>query len=200
MADSIEHVISYWILFEKFQSPALGGFAIISHWLPFLLFSIWSGALADRFDPRRIIQARHGAIHWRIRCLGRLVSCSMSSKCGMQWFCLIVHGFAGVLWAPALPAPGARHRGTRATPQRGSAPRHRALPGAPGRTGGRKRTDAHRGLGARYPAEHADLSAAATMALDGPLRAALQGNRTPRPRAPCAASRTLFRPLRVVAR
>ena len=56
MADSIEHVISYWVLFEKFQSPALGGFAIISHWLPFLLFSVWSGALADRFDPRRMIQ------------------------------------------------------------------------------------------------------------------------------------------------
>ncbi|HYT47967.1 MAG TPA: MFS transporter, partial [Burkholderiales bacterium] len=57
MADSIEHVISYWIMFEKFQSPALAGFAVISHWAPFLLFSVWSGAAADRFDPRRIIQA-----------------------------------------------------------------------------------------------------------------------------------------------
>ena len=44
MADSIEHVISYWIMFEKFHSPALAGFAIISHWVPFLLFSIASGA------------------------------------------------------------------------------------------------------------------------------------------------------------
>ena len=56
MADSIEHVISYWIMFQKFQSPALGGFAVLSHWLPFLLFSVYSGALADRFDPRRLIQ------------------------------------------------------------------------------------------------------------------------------------------------
>ena len=56
MADSIEHVISYWIMFQKFQSPALAGFAVISHWVPFLLFSIWSGGLADRVDPRRIIQ------------------------------------------------------------------------------------------------------------------------------------------------
>jgi hypothetical protein len=32
MADSIEHVISYWIIFQKFQSPALGGFAVLSHW------------------------------------------------------------------------------------------------------------------------------------------------------------------------
>ena len=100
MADSIEHVISYWILFEKFQSPALGGFAIISHWLPFLLFSIWSGALADRFDPRRIIQA------------GMVLFIGVSVAWGVlfmldvlqMWHAvvlLIVHGFAGVLWAPA---------------------------------------------------------------------------------------------------
>ena len=100
MADSIEHVISYWILFEKFQSPALGGFAIISHWLPFLLLSIWSGALADRFDPRRIIQA------------GMVLFIGVSVAWGVlfmldilqMWHAvvlLIVHGFAGVLWAPA---------------------------------------------------------------------------------------------------
>jgi len=49
MADNIEHVISYWVMFEKFQSPALAGFAVVSHWLPFLLFSVYSGALADRY-------------------------------------------------------------------------------------------------------------------------------------------------------
>jgi MFS family permease len=43
MADSIEHVISYWVIFQKFQSPALAGFAVV-------------GALSDRFDPRRITQ------------------------------------------------------------------------------------------------------------------------------------------------
>jgi len=26
MADSIEHVISYWVMYQKFHSPALGGF------------------------------------------------------------------------------------------------------------------------------------------------------------------------------
>jgi hypothetical protein len=31
MADNIEHVISYWMLFQKFQSPVLAGFAVISH-------------------------------------------------------------------------------------------------------------------------------------------------------------------------
>src|SRR5258708_21204824 len=56
MAGWIEHVISSWMMFEKFRSPALAGFAVISHWVPFLLFSIWSGAAADRYDPRRQIQ------------------------------------------------------------------------------------------------------------------------------------------------
>jgi len=34
MADSIEHVISYWMLYQKFHSPALAGFQVISHWVP----------------------------------------------------------------------------------------------------------------------------------------------------------------------
>ncbi|MDB4988576.1 MAG: hypothetical protein JWN04_3754, partial [Myxococcaceae bacterium] len=57
MADNIEHVISYWVCFQKFHSPALAGFAVVSHWLPFLLFSVAVGALNDRYDSRRIVQA-----------------------------------------------------------------------------------------------------------------------------------------------
>ena len=53
MADNIEHVISYWVIFQKFQSPTLGGFAVLSHWLPFLFFSVYFGALADRHDCRQ---------------------------------------------------------------------------------------------------------------------------------------------------
>jgi hypothetical protein len=56
MADSVEHVISYWVMYQKFHSPALAGFAVISHWVPFLVFGVWVGALSDRFDPRRVIQ------------------------------------------------------------------------------------------------------------------------------------------------
>ena len=29
-ADSIEHVVSYWMIFNKFHSPALAGFAVIA--------------------------------------------------------------------------------------------------------------------------------------------------------------------------
>ena len=100
LADNIEHVISYWVIFQKFHSPALGGFAVISHWAPYLLFSVYSGALADRFDPRRIIQ------------LGMLIFMSVSIAWGvlfttdtlLEWHArvlLIIHGFAGVLWGPA---------------------------------------------------------------------------------------------------
>jgi hypothetical protein len=31
MTDNIEHVISYWVIFQKFHSPALGGFAVVAH-------------------------------------------------------------------------------------------------------------------------------------------------------------------------
>ena len=100
MADNIEHVISYWMMFEKFHSPALAGFAVVSHWLPFLLFSVYSGALADRFDPRIIIQ------------IG--LACFITASAGWgylfitdtleMWHAmvlLVLHGFAGVLWGPA---------------------------------------------------------------------------------------------------
>src|SRR5580765_8962786 len=56
MGDDIEHVISYWLLYQKFHSPVLAGFAVISHWTPFLLFAVYFGALADRFDCRKVIQ------------------------------------------------------------------------------------------------------------------------------------------------
>ena len=56
-ADNIEHVISYWVIYQAFHSPMLAGFAVISHWMPFLLFSVYSGALADRYDCRKLIQA-----------------------------------------------------------------------------------------------------------------------------------------------
>src|SRR5436190_2116490 len=100
MADSIEHVISYWIMFEKFQSPALAGFAVLAHWVPVLLFAMWSGGLADRHDPRRIIQ------------IGMAVFMAVSIGWGVlfltdaleMWHAaalLVLHGLAGVLWGPA---------------------------------------------------------------------------------------------------
>jgi MFS family permease len=97
MADSVEHVISYWMLYQKFHSPELAGFAVLSHWLPFLFFSVPAGALADKYDPRRLIQAG----------IALFMICSLSwaylfiTDTVEQWHAmilLVLHGFAGVLW------------------------------------------------------------------------------------------------------
>ena len=97
MADNIEHVISYWVLFQKFHSPALAGFAVLSHWLPFLLFSVAIGALADRVDPRRIIQCGMGLFIIASAGWGYF----FITDTLQMWHAvvlLIIHGSAGVLW------------------------------------------------------------------------------------------------------
>jgi MFS family permease len=97
MADNIEHVISYWMMFQKFHSPALGGFAVVSHWLPFLLFSVASGALADRYDPRRLIQS--GMALFMCASLGwGFFFITDSLQLWHAMVLLVMHGCAGVLW------------------------------------------------------------------------------------------------------
>ena len=74
MADNIEHVITYWVLWQKFHSPALAGFEVISHWVPFLLFSVYFGG-AGR--PARLPPAdpgRAGAVHGSSRRCGACCS------------------------------------------------------------------------------------------------------------------------------
>lgn len=100
MADSIEHVITYWVLFQLFQSPVLGGFAVISHWTPFLLFSVYFGALADRHDCRKVIQVAQMmfmgvSLGWGILFLTGIIQ--VWHACIL----LVIHGLAGVLWGPA---------------------------------------------------------------------------------------------------
>jgi MFS family permease len=99
MADSVEHVITYWVAFQKFHSPALGGFAMLSHWLPFLLFSTLSGALADRVDPRRLVQI--GMVLFMFCSLAWAALILTDSL--QMWHAallLVIHGCAGVFWGP----------------------------------------------------------------------------------------------------
>src|SRR3954454_10658118 len=98
MADNVEHVISYWVAFQKFHSAALGGFAVVSHWLPFLLFSVWVGGLNDRFDSRRLIQA--GAILFIIASAGwGYFFLTDTLELWHAMVLLVIHGCAGVLWS-----------------------------------------------------------------------------------------------------
>jgi MFS family permease len=97
MADNVEHVISYWVMFQKFHSPALGGFAVVSHWLPYLLFSVSVGALNDRFDSRRIIQA--GALLFIVASAGwGYFFVTDTLHMWQAMVLLVIHGCAGVLW------------------------------------------------------------------------------------------------------
>src|SRR5256885_16186453 len=52
MADNIEHVISYWMVFQKFHSPALAGFGLGSPLFAFLRFSVGLGGPARRAGHR----------------------------------------------------------------------------------------------------------------------------------------------------
>jgi MFS family permease len=100
MADNIEHVISYWVIFQKFHSPALGGFAVISHWVPFLFLAGFTGALADRFDIRRLIQIGMLLYIGVSLCWGWMFL-SDSVALWKAMLLLVIHGLAGVIWGPA---------------------------------------------------------------------------------------------------
>jgi len=100
MADNIEHVVTYWVLWQTFHSEALVGFQVISHWLPFLLLSVYFGGLADRFDCRRVIQAGQAlfmfvSIAWGVLFLTD--SLTIWKACVL----LVLHGMAGAMWGPA---------------------------------------------------------------------------------------------------
>jgi MFS family permease len=97
MADNVEHVISYWVCFQKFHSPALGGFAVVSHWLPYLVFSVAVGSLNDRFDSRRIIQL--GALLFIVASAGwGYFFVTGTLRMWHAMVLLVLHGCAGVLW------------------------------------------------------------------------------------------------------
>jgi MFS family permease len=100
MADNVEHVITYWVLWQTFHSEVLVGFEMVSHWLPFLLLSVPFGALAERMDCRRIIQFSQVlfmlvSLGWGL--LFVTGTLQMWSACVL----LILHGIAGAMWAPA---------------------------------------------------------------------------------------------------
>ena len=101
IAEAVEHMVSYWVIYQSFHSAALGGFAVISHWVPFLLFSVYTGALADRFDCRRLIQVSQAilmviSLAWGVLFLtGALRGWHAAAL-------LMLHGMAGVLSSPPI--------------------------------------------------------------------------------------------------
>jgi len=77
----------------------LAGFAVISHWTPFLFLSVYFGGLADRYDCRKIIQIAQlmymgVSASWAVLLYTNTIQVWHASTL------LIIHGIAGVLWAP----------------------------------------------------------------------------------------------------
>jgi MFS family permease len=99
MADNVEHVITYWVLWQRFHSPALAGFQVISHWVPFLLLSVYFGALADRYDCRRVIQAAQ-ALFMLVSVAWGVLFVTGSLRVWEASALLVLHGMAGSLWGP----------------------------------------------------------------------------------------------------
>ena len=100
MADNIEHVVSYWLLFQKFRSPALAGFAEISHWTPFLLLSVYFGGMADRYDCRKVVQVAQ-VLYMLVSATWAVLFFTNKIQIWHAGILLVVHGMAGVIWAPA---------------------------------------------------------------------------------------------------
>ena len=100
MGDNIEHVVSYWLLFQKFHSPVLAGFADISHWTPFLLLSVYFGGLADRYDCRKVVQCAQ-ILFMSVSAVWAILFFTNTIQVWHASLLLIVHGIAGVMWAPA---------------------------------------------------------------------------------------------------
>ena len=98
--DNVEHVIGYWLIWEISQSPFWLGYAVFTHWIPFILFSAVAGTLADRLDSRLVIQVSQAlymscSLAWGVLALtGRLELWHVA-------VILVVHGLAGVVFGPS---------------------------------------------------------------------------------------------------
>ena len=100
-AESVEHVTSYWVIFESFHSPTLAGFAVISHWVPYLVFSVYAGSLADRFDCRRLIQVAQLLLMLASLAWGALFLTG-TLRAWHAAALLMAHGMAGVIASPPI--------------------------------------------------------------------------------------------------
>jgi MFS family permease len=100
MADNIEHVISYWVVFEEFESPALGGYAVVSHWAPYLLGGVFFGALADRYDCRKLFLIAM-AIFMGVSFGWAYVFWTETTQTWHVVALLTAHGLGGALYTPA---------------------------------------------------------------------------------------------------
>src|SRR5215208_3743678 len=101
MGDNVEHVISYWAIFQAFHSPVLAGFAVISHWAPYLLFGVYFGALADRYDCRKLILASQ-CVYLGVSLTWSVLFFTGALEVWQAVVLLSLHGLGSAISAPAV--------------------------------------------------------------------------------------------------
>ena len=103
MADNIEHVISYWLLYTKFHSPVLAGFAFSNSYPLSLALLFFAGALNLAFYSiaQTIVQLEAPR---DLR--GRLIGLFSMSAFGLRAFSGftvgVMGGLIGIHWSLAL--------------------------------------------------------------------------------------------------
>ena len=101
--DGMENVIRGLLIVRLVgiaEAPLWLGMAVFAHWVPFTLFSLYGGALADRYDNRKVqivaqLLLMTAAFGVAVATLAGVVS--------VWWILglLLVHGFAGAIGNPA---------------------------------------------------------------------------------------------------
>ena len=167
MADSIEHVISYWMMFQKFQSQragrvrgdlALGAVPV----------AVAAGRRARRsFRSAPDDSDRHVSVHGRVDRLGRAVHRPTRWKMWHAMVLLTLHGIAGVLWTPSSQVLLHHVVPARATAERRAFECDRASARIAGWARDRWTAVAVARAGERHSAECADLHADDHLVVEG---------------------------------
>ncbi len=98
--DSMETAIRNWLVWELTHSPFWLGMMTFAHWIPFTLFSLYGGVLADRYDNRKIQLVAQALL--TLAALGVAVA-TLGGFVNEWWIfgLLLLHGFAGAIGGPA---------------------------------------------------------------------------------------------------
>jgi len=101
--DGMENVIRGLLIVQLVglsAAPFWLGMMVFAHWIPFTLFSLYGGALADRYDNRKV------QIVAQVLLMTAAFGVAAATLTGSvtQWWIfglLLVHGFAGAIGGPA---------------------------------------------------------------------------------------------------
>jgi len=98
--DGMENVLRNWLVWELTHSPLWLGMMVFAHWIPFTIFSLYGGILADRYDARRVQIVVQSLL--LVAALG--VAFATLAGFVTEWWIfgwLLLHGFAGAIGNPA---------------------------------------------------------------------------------------------------